>query len=82
MKKYKFHYDSSHGWLEVDIEDIIRLNLQDKISEYSYKNGNKVFLEEDCDAPLFINEANIAPEDIGEVYDGDDSPIRKYERWK
>jgi hypothetical protein len=52
---YVFHTDPSHGWLEVDKDELSLLNIADKISSYSYKLGNKVFLEEDCDAGLFIN---------------------------
>ena len=52
-KTFTFYSDPGHGWLEVDREDLIELSLGDKISGFSYQKGNKVYLEEDCDATLF-----------------------------
>ena len=52
---YVFHSDSGHGWLQVGMDEIRMLKLRNVISNYSYKIGNKVYLEEDCDASLFIN---------------------------
>ena len=71
---YRFFADSGHGWLEVLIDEIETLGLTDTISGYSYRSGPKVYLEEDCDATLFIN----AKENLGikvqmqeHVVDGD-----------
>jgi len=71
---YRFFADSGHGWLEVLIDEIETLGLTDTISRYSYRSGPKVYLEEDCDAALFIN----AKENLGikvqmqeHVVDGD-----------
>jgi len=50
---YDYHQDASHGWLQVPKEEIIRLGLVDKISEYSYVDARSVYLEEDADATLF-----------------------------
>ena len=52
-KTYFFHQDEAHGWLEVSTHVIMALKIQDKISEYSYMNEGKVYLEEDCDMILF-----------------------------
>ena len=49
---YLFTSDPGHGWLrvpKVEIEPI-----KDKISSYSYENGKYVYLEEDCDAGVFM----------------------------
>jgi hypothetical protein len=80
---YTFHIDPGHGWLEVSKEELSLFNIADKISSYSYKLGSKVFLEEDCDAGLFIN----ALENKGikftytTINSNSDSIIRTYKRY-
>lgn len=49
------HNDASHGWVEVDISELNRLGITDKISGYSYQHGNKVYLEEDDDLGIFLS---------------------------
>lgn len=53
-KHLMFHADPSHGWLEVDRADLDALNIAHKISRYSYQKNDRVFLEEDCDAPHYL----------------------------
>ena len=51
------HSDPGHGWLEVSPSDLKAVGLTiENISGYSYKNrrGNRLFLEEDCDASVFF----------------------------
>lgn len=62
--KYKFYSDPGHGWLEVPMAEIDQLNLRPKISRYSYisRRGN-AYLEEDCDASVFIE----AKKEIGQT---------------
>lgn len=78
--EYEFHYDSGHGWLKVKRAEIISLGLQDKISGYSYQDGEDVYLEEDCDASVFLDEKFARDEHYTqkEIDDGDDSRIRDY----
>lgn len=52
-----FHADPSHAWLEVSLSDIQALGIGDKISRYSYIKGDRVFLEEDCDASVYLDKA-------------------------
>ena len=40
-KVFTKHDDAGHGWLEVSIEDLIDLNIQNKISNFSYIDSNK-----------------------------------------
>ena len=54
-KTYHFFSDSGHGWLKVPLKDIINLGIEDKISSCSYELGDYAYLEEDCDASLFLN---------------------------
>lgn len=46
--------DPSHAWLRVPLKDVIKFGLTNKITSYSYINGNYAYLEEDSDAPLFL----------------------------
>lgn len=52
MQAHTMHTDPGHGWLEVNRNDVQDL----AISHYSYTRGDKVYLEEDCDMPLYINK--------------------------
>tara|TARA_R110000796_G_C14502408_1_gene429017 strand:- start:719 stop:1033 length:315 start_codon:yes stop_codon:yes gene_type:complete len=52
---FVFYSDPGHGWLEVPRAWLDLLGLQDKISPYSYKTDRYAYLEEDCDAGVFIN---------------------------
>ena len=89
-KQFIFHEDGAHGWLEVSYKDVIDLNIQNEISEWSYINRTteKIYLEEDCDATLFLNEFKkqygYKPEFLeGKWYE--ESPIRKlpcYTAWQ
>ena len=55
-KVFTKHDDAAHGWLEVTFEDLIDLNIQNKISNFSYIDSNKnlIYLEEDVDMVLFF----------------------------
>jgi hypothetical protein len=59
MTNFNYIVDPGHGWIEVPMELVDQLGLRNKISKYSYKNRidgiEKAFLEEDCDAELFMN---------------------------
>ena len=87
-ERYTFHADAGHGWLEVPRSDIQALDIDGLISVASYQKGNRVFLEEDRDALLFhhaLGKAlgrDLKAEDFSrEVFDGDESPIRGYDRY-
>lgn len=54
---FNFHTDPSHGWLEVSVSGVESVGLKSTdFSDYSYRSGNTLYLEEDCDATKFINE--------------------------
>lgn len=79
-RTYRFIYDASHGWLEVPAKDLIEWPQCQTVSYYSYRNGTIFYLEEDWDAPRFINwlkTQNIEVE-MNEVYHGGDSVVRRY----
>lgn len=58
---YKFITDAGHGWLAVPRQEVETLGLE--ISHYSYQDNETgmVYLEEDCDAAVFID----AKENLG-----------------
>ena len=82
--KLNFHCDPAHGWLEVMQEDIDTLGIAGLISAYSYAQGDTAYLEEDCDATLYIEGANAAgwTIQIVEKYTDADSHIRRMESYR
>ena len=62
-RKYFFHTDPGHGWLEVSRFDLDCLDLTDKISSCSYESwdGLTVYLEEDCDCSLYFQALGFDP---------------------
>lgn len=83
MLKLKYHQDPGHGWIAAKIELVRKLGIASQITAYSYKRGQAVYLEEDCDAMLLLN----ALKERGIRYELDyrnsdrRSPIRSYERF-
>ena len=55
----KWINDPGHGWLEVKTKNVLKILGDDvrNISRYSYlsPDGSYSYLEEDCDAGVFIN---------------------------
>ena len=80
---YRHHTDPSHGWLEVPKKDLEDLDLE--ISDFSYEDDDNVYLEEDLDAPNFINaykkKHNVNP-DIMNHHTDYSSPIRNKNTYK
>jgi hypothetical protein len=79
-----FHTDPAHGWLEVNRADLDLLNIADKISRCSYQKADRVFLEEDCDAPHYLRAAESKGWTIKttEKHTDRDSFIRNLPSWK
>ena len=78
--KYIFHEDPGHGWLEVTRAELVRLGILNQISHYSYQRGDKVYLEEDCDATLFVETKKALGEEM--TFDDqykENTPIRNYQ---
>ena len=75
-----FHSDPAHGWLEVSLADIHDFGIGDRISRYSYIKGDRVFLEEDCDAGVYLEKAKEEGWDISitEKHTNHDSFIRNF----
>ena len=78
MKIYNFHSDPGHGWLEVPLDEV--KHIASKITGYSYIRGDNVYLEEDCDARIFLKkymEVYGETAKWDEVYQ-ESTPIRGY----
>lgn len=85
MKTFKFYSDSGHGWLAVKRQLVYDLNLADTITRYSHQNGCTAYLEEDCDANVFLRAYELT---YGKEYviknvtsKRNNSPIRDYEQF-
>jgi hypothetical protein len=80
-KVFKMYNDPGHGWLAVKVIDLHDAGLIHLISRYSYIRGNTVYLEEDCDAPKFIENWKMKHGDFHYEFKHTDkhSPIRSYE---
>lgn len=76
--------DPGHGWIAADIHALRQYNLTDKVSEYSYRDGDLVWLEEDCDASLYLNALRRAgiPFTLKESHTNHDSRIRRLPRFR
>lgn len=58
MHNFTFHEDPGHGWLEVTNCDLLALHFRPRdFTQYSYRSGNRFFLEEDLDAGAFLSKA-------------------------
>lgn len=49
-----FHEDGGHGWLQVQKSLVQDLEIEKKISTYSYIDKQFYYLEEDCDLTVFF----------------------------
>lgn len=58
-KVYPQYGDPEGSFIKVSMEEIRLLNLEDKISHYSYIKDGYVFLENKHDAPLFMKTKPI-----------------------
>jgi hypothetical protein len=54
QKVFIWHVDPGHAWLKVKRNDLIALGIAEDISVYSYRRGEYAYLEEDCDAGIFV----------------------------
>lgn len=75
-----FYSDIGHGWLRVPKSLLPKVLPSLDISSCSYMNGMYVYLEEDCDAPKFLQAAKEKGYvfNIREKYISRNSHIRRY----
>lgn len=79
----KFYSDAGHGWGAVKRGLIDTLGIADKISGYSYQNGNTVYLEEDLDLTTLTKALTLSGGTVKfiEKHTNGRSPIRSYDRF-
>ena len=82
--QFLFITDPGHGWLRVNTDTLGAVGLTPAhFSEYSYRAGKWMFLEEDCDAPKFVEawQARFCEEpEIQYTHTAHMSPIRHMTR--
>jgi hypothetical protein len=80
---YQFFSDPGHGWLKVLRLELRELDIAHRISSFSYQRGVYAYLEEDCDAALFVNAKHDRGERVEHVTvtSNRDSRIRGYDRY-
>ena len=70
MTTYTYHTDAGHGWLEVPYRDLLNAGLHmSQVSGFSYAQVTDqyvptLYLEEDCDMPLFLNALQAKGEEF------------------
>lgn len=53
-----YHTDSGHGWLFANNAQLVELGLtRSSFTQYSYRDFDGVYAEEDCDAAIIIDAA-------------------------
>jgi len=83
-RKLKFIQDPAHGWISVKRSDLKLLGIEDEISPFSYQKGNRVYLEEDRDAGIYLDKAKQAGWEIAlnESFTNRRSWVRYQERYQ
>lgn len=72
---FKKFNDPGHGWLQVTKAQLVEAHVTGLITAYSRVDDTHVYLEEDCDAPLFLESIEY-PYVIQEIHSNEVSPIR------
>jgi hypothetical protein len=84
MKTINRYSDPGHGWAKVKLSELIKLGIHTRISGYSYRRGEYVYLEEDCDLSLYLTTLKAAGIEFTfreHVARTRSSKIRSYERY-
>jgi len=79
---YDYIQDPAHGWIVVPLAEITRLGIKG-ISSYSYRKHEFAYLEEDCDAGLFLRAKDAAGEayNLIDRHTNYDAPCRNFARF-
>jgi hypothetical protein len=83
IKTITYHTDPSHGWIKVSLKDKVLQSILKEVSPFSYVSNTSIFLEEDCDASLYIQklkDLNI-PYKFKTMHTNRRSKIRAYHRY-
>ena len=81
-----YYQDPGHGWVKIHKSWLSLLQIEDKITHYSYQRKNYAYLEEDCDLSTLYAAADKQGINIvlREYHTNKTSKIRSYEsyQWK
>jgi len=80
-KEFKVYSDPGHSWLAVKVNYLEELGIDlDQISNFSYRKGGTVYLEEDSDAAVLVNRLTELGQafTLKEIHHKVKSPIRTY----
>ena len=83
MLTLNYHQDPAHGWVEVEPWMLDMVNMpRSSVTRYSYKHGDKLYLEEDCDFSTFADHAAKAGVEFNlrGIYYCGDAPMRFMDR--
>ena len=83
-QQLRFHTDPGHAWLEVHRMQLKNLGILGKISEFSYQRNEMVYLEEDCDADVFLRALleRGKPYKVIELSQRESLPVRTFRPFK
>ena len=77
--------DPGHGWIAIPMEVVKELGIEDKVSSCSYKRRGIAYLEEDCDAALFLEavkeKCGVSDLKINQIHQNNESIIRTFDRF-
>lgn len=85
IKTIQYYTDPGHGWGKVEKSLLYELNIQDKISSYSYMRGDYAYLEEDCDLTVLcqaLSDKGIPVKFVEHTARIKSSKIRSYACYK
>jgi hypothetical protein len=76
--------DPGHAWARFPKAKLVQLGIADKISTYSYQNGDNAFLEEDCDLSVLVVALRDREYEIkfNESHANKQSKIRNYSTYR
>lgn len=74
--------DPGHAWMKVPLKRLTELGIAQKISQYSFVRDGFVYLEEDCDAAIYVDTIGGIDEKRVIEHDSNvDSEIRGFDRY-
>lgn len=81
--KLNIYADPGHAWCKVSRALLVKLDIADKVSAYSYQRGDSVYLEEDCDLSVLISalKAKGVSVEFKEFHTNKSSKIRSYSHY-
>ena len=80
---FHFYSDPQHAWLKVARKKVESLGIAARISSCSFQRGDWVYLEEDCDAGIFIKAWKDSGKTVTfrEHSSNKSSRLRNYDRY-